>query len=731
MKKTLLIIFSALMVISCNKDDMGGNEGVKDPSNSGCSHNVIVYKTQYGYPLTLPDDLGIRAFGGILIDNYYEDDYGYLVFDSDVTQIPESAFAGITSLTHILLPAKCSNIGRYAFNGCKNMESISIPKSVTAMATNAFADCPGELIVDCNIPDEMGWFNESLFSKITIGDNVTAIGSHAFSNCHYIKSVDVGENVSHISHNAFSNSYLLEKFTGKYASTDNRCLIIHDVLTDFAPANITEYTIPKEATSIGTYAFSKAYGLNSIHIHNGITSIGNNAFNGCESLTGVYIKDIDIWSNISFDSEKSNPLFYGNSLYLNDELVTELSFSDTITTISDYAFYNCTSLSSITIHKNITDIGSYAFSGCSNLSKVDVSDLSAWCHINFEDTSSNPLSRAKYLYLNGHEIQELTIPSDVTEIKNYAFYNCSSLTRVTLHNAITSMGVSAFANCENLDMVLCLSATPPYIESNTFTTHSNTLLIYVPIGCVNSYKQSSGWYNYRSLITEIPYTPTVCTSLTITADNVSWNATTTTIYYTAITNGISSLITEPLTGVTITGTAQSDAFAQNTSTTQTKNRVIYFTYLGKTANTSITQGVKQTKSYTVNLNSQWRLSSSVSNPSSSTYDGVYESHSNYNINSSSAWMYINIEGYDTFTIYVRSNGENSYDYLTVYSLDSTTSTKMTTKNSQNSGTNISNYTAVTFSNIGGGSHRIAICYSKDSSQNSGTDRGYVLIPKNQ
>ncbi|MBQ5647788.1 MAG: hypothetical protein IIV16_01540, partial [Alistipes sp.] len=129
--------------------------------------------------------------------------------------------------------------------------------------------------------------------------------------------------------------------------------------------------------------------------------------------------------------------------------------------------------------------------------------------------------------------------------------------------------------------------------------------------------------------------------------------------------------------------------------------------------------------------SQWRLSSSVSNPNSSTYDGVYESNSNYGVNSSSAWMYINIEGYDTFSIYVRSNAESGYDYVTVYNLDSTSSSKMTTMNSQSSGTSISSYTKVTFSNIGGGSHRIAIKYSKDSSQSSGTDRGYVLIPKNQ
>lgn len=135
--------------------------------------------------------------------------------------------------------------------------------------------------------------------------------------------------------------------------------------------------------------------------------------------------------------------------------------------------------------------------------------------------------------------------------------------------------------------------------------------------------------------------------------------------------------------------------------------------------------------YTVALNNAWRKSTSVSNPNSSLYDGVYESYSNYNVHNKSAWMYIDIEGYTEFTIYVRSYAESNYDYVTVYNLDSTSSAKMTTQGNQQSGTSISSYTPVTFSNIGGGSHRIAIEYKKDDSQNSNSDRGYVIIPKNQ
>ena len=93
-------------------------------------------------------------------------------------------------------------------------------------------------------------------------------------------------------------------------------------------------------------------------------------------------------------------------------------------------------------------------------------------------------------------------------------------------------------------------------------------------------------------------------------------------------------------------------------------------------------------------------------------------------------MYIDITGYTEFSIYIRSDAESTYDYVTVSELDSTTQ-KMSTSGNQNSGTAISNYTKVTYTGIDGGSHRITVTYRKDGSVNKGADRGYLIIPKNQ
>ena len=131
----------------------------------------------------------------------------------------------------------------------------------------------------------------------------------------------------------------------------------------------------------------------------------------------------------------------------------------------------------------------------------------------------------------------------------------------------------------------------------------------------------------------------------------------------------------------------------------------------------------------------WVQSTTVSNPDASLYDGVYES-TNQGRDNTKSIMYIDINGYDEFTIYVRSSAESTWDYVEVSSLDvditgSTSGIKMTTSGNQQSGTSLSSYTAVTFTNIGGGQHRIMVTYKKDSSQSHNDDKGYVLIPKNQ
>ncbi len=206
-------------------------------------------------------------------------------------------------------------------------------------------------------------------------------------------------------------------------------------------ADDTELVIPEEfdgipVSNIGDFAFEDCTQITSVTIPSTLKSISYSAFDGCSALKSVHISDLSAWCKINFAHSYSNPLYYAKNLYLNGELITELVIPDDVTSINSYVFYNCTSLTRITIPSTLKSIGTWAFDGCSELKSVHISDLSAWCKINFAHSYSNPLYYAKNLYLNGELITELVIPDDVTSIGSYAFYNCTSITKITFNGTV-------------------------------------------------------------------------------------------------------------------------------------------------------------------------------------------------------------------------------------------------------------------------------------------------------
>ncbi|MBE6212420.1 MAG: hypothetical protein E7129_04695 [Rikenellaceae bacterium] len=123
------------------------------------------------------------------------------------------------------------------------------------------------------------------------------------------------------------------------------------------------------------------------------------------------------------------------------------------TIIMDEAFYGKKTLRSIVLPNTVTSIGVDAFEFCHKLTRIDITNLSAWCRISFGDNDANPLYYGAKLYLNGSELTDITIPSDITEIKNYTFYNNDSLTSVIIPDSVTLIGGSAFCGCDSLTSV--------------------------------------------------------------------------------------------------------------------------------------------------------------------------------------------------------------------------------------------------------------------------------------
>ena len=235
-----------------------------------------------------------------------------------------------------------TSIGNGTFSYCESLTSVIIPNSVTSIGNFAFFRC------------------ESLTS-VTIPNSVISIGDKAFCDCESLIVFDVSAN------------------NKNYSSSDDGKILYNKDKTKLIayPTATGDVTILDSVTSIGNGAFFGCESLTNVTIPNSVTSIGTEAFWGCKSLTNVIIPN-------------------------------------SVTSIGNFAFFRCKGLTSVTIPNSVTSIGYKAFGYCESLTSV-------------------------------------TIPDSVIEIGNRAFKDCKSLTSVTIPNSVTFIGDDAFDKCTKLE----------------------------------------------------------------------------------------------------------------------------------------------------------------------------------------------------------------------------------------------------------------------------------------
>ena len=320
---------------------------------------------------------------------------------------------------------------------------------------------------------------------------VTSIGSGTFEGCTNTTSVTIPASITSLGAGSLSSRVLLsivvDGANPAYCSTSDGVVFTKDktCLISYPSGKAGDYVIPQGVTRIGEFAFDGCHSLTRVTIPNSVTNIGGEAFRNCTRLTPMAIsasvKSIgrnpftgcDRLASLTVDA--ANPAYASSAagVLFDKQKTCLISYSackdgsyvipDSVTSIGACAFVRCTNLTNVTIPNSVTSIGDCAFYDCSRLANVTI--------------PSRVTSIGQCVFVGCRGLTNVTIPNSVVSIGYAAFFGCAGLTNVTIPNSVTSIGVQAFWGCSGLTTVT-IPASVTTIEGEAFNSCTNLTSAY-------------------------------------------------------------------------------------------------------------------------------------------------------------------------------------------------------------------------------------------------------------
>lgn len=391
------------------------------------------------------------------------------------------AFESCTSLTEVEFGTNVGvTISGHTFKGCNNLSTLINSQSIVTIDSSfAFENCTA--LTTLNLPNvtsigDQAFLNCTSLTTVTL-QNITSLSSKAFYGCTSLTTINLPETITTIGENAFNGT--------KISTIINLPNLTSLGNNAFAATNIPSITSLGRITSIGT-AFKGCTNLVSVVLPNSLTVIGSNAFNGCTSLTTINLPQNinEIGENAFYGTkitgEVSLPSLsvIGNAAFRNTKItavtnlgsalnvrgfqgctdLTSVVLPSTVRTIGDYAFSECTSLTTINIadyQNSITSIGVNAFLNVPIALNVNFPNLISLGSAAFQGSGITAItSLGSITTMQGFgrctSLVSVIMPSTVTAISTECFSGCSSLTTIVFSQAITVINQNAFTGCNNL-----------------------------------------------------------------------------------------------------------------------------------------------------------------------------------------------------------------------------------------------------------------------------------------
>lgn len=448
-----------------------------------------------------------------------------------VTSIGFGAFKNSTNLKSVSIPNSVTMIWDDAFNQCNALTEINIPNSVEIIGNRAFHYC--QSLESLEIPEGVWQIGDEAFmgnfklTNLKLPNSLQTIGKSALSGCGF-KTITIPTGLNTLPMGLFGICMELESLV----IPNNITTIESDVFVGCL--GLTSIEIPNSVESLGGYAFSGCDNLETVILSEKLTVIEDGTFTNCPNIINIYFNsttppsiggsstidsstptcyipcgtleayEASDWAKVASELKElcNNTIIYTS---LNGKIVTPyakdafganiisntyengqgiITFDGPVTSIGDFAFYECSQLWTITLPESVTSIGNSAFDQCVMLSSINLPE------------SITSIGSQAFFYCIA--LNEITIPMNVTSIEWGTFNQCSSLKSITIHENITSIGNQAFDRCYNLETIYVNAMVPPTLGGSVF--YNTSPICYIPCGKIEAY-QSSDWI-YTSVILE-------------------------------------------------------------------------------------------------------------------------------------------------------------------------------------------------------------------------------------